>query len=222
MKKKLITICMMISVILVSASVSTAMNTADPDAFAAGTDLSNAFPDLILSSRGDGWSMSGSNKPIGPILGGDPSLEGTSPYDASTGDLSFFSKDKWYPHLFQDPRLSLRADFTVLATDVCLDFIGNDLPGGGGRGDKGMLEAYDAGGSLIGWDLTGLLWKDEVETLCLNDPTGIAYIIAYGTPQYHSIGIDNLQWEQIPAPGAILLGSIGISLVGWLRRRRTL
>ena len=50
----------------------------------------------------------------------------------------------------------------------------------------------------------------------------IGYIYFNSVADGAGADIDNLKFTQIPAPGAILLGGIGASLVGWLRRRRTL
>lgn len=47
-------------------------------------------------------------------------------------------------------------------------------------------------------------------------------LLVFSDGGWYDIAIDDLKVRPIPAPGAILLGSIGAGLVGWLRRRMTL
>jgi len=56
------------------------------------------------------------------------------------------------------------------------------------------------------------------------DPGHIVFHIAFAPGDFWIDGVRFYEGDYvpIPAPGAILLGTIGVGLVGWLRRRRTL
>lgn len=117
------------------------------------------------------------------------------------------------------PLEELRADIAGGAISVSVDIGDFD-----GDSDRLFLEIFDSGGTSLGY--TDLVIAPEfvgMQTLSLSAPN-IAFAI-FGAREAlggSSVYSDNFTYETIPAPGAILLGTIGVSLVGWLRRRRTL
>ena len=125
-----------------------------------------------------------------------------------------------------------RLDFSLpCATSVDIDYVltGNiwaqsSIAGG---------SAFSVGLAMI--EIDGAMvydsdpdWDDYVEVIGIGsasknlaDSGTISYSCAAGS---HEIAffVDTYENATVPAPGAILLGGIGVGLVGWLRRRRTL
>jgi len=87
-----------------------------------------------------------------------------------------------------------------------------------------VVRLYDSSYTLIG-NFTGdtsplVLWTEGQFTY--SGTRVRRAVIGFNDQAANRFAIDNLTINPIPAPGAVLLGSIGLGLVNWLRRRRTL
>ncbi len=158
--------------------------TVDPDAFPAGTSLTNAFPGVVITDESGAASI---NSAAG--------LTGTLQFarSGSSGDFTYLPIP---PAATLPQTLSssggagfiLRFDFAQATDFVSLDLIPND------GSDPGSIAAFDAAGNLVGYSSFGGQNLTGVRNTLSVSGVGIRTVLAAGT-NGDNLEIDTLKYN---------------------------
>ncbi len=202
--KRFITICAVIAVVAVNANAAVTVNFTEVDVGGStAVDLTNQFAAYGITfdhvyryiDTRDPWKENGPQNP-----GESPPTIG---YGISNG---------WVEEVGNPGTLGT-VFFTLPTPYVTIDWWDLDS-------NQIHVQAYDAGGGLLDSFTGPPTSSNDSGTQTLSGLGLISYMTFNDGGGYVSIA--NMTYEPIPAPGAILLGGIGVCFVGWLRRRRTL
>jgi hypothetical protein len=148
------------------------------------------------------------------------------PNDAPAGMQSgtYLTDETAGPKLTGDYRMQ----FARPVSSLSLDLYDYRVDGGPSVGDQAILTVYsDLFGTAIGTAVFTIPAANPIDgniehlavTLGSFDIMSAALTF---TGADVGTGIDNVSFATVPAPGAFVLGSLGMGMVGWFRRRKSL